>query len=315
MAEGNYEKILERISRASGVGKEEIERKVEAKRAKLSGLISKEGAAQVIASELGINFDNEKLKINELLSGMRKANVVGKVINLSPVRSFNKNGKEGKVANIIIADETSNLKVVLWDTHHIDLIERKKISEGSVIEILNASMRENELHLGSFSELKLSDEILENVKTERIMKEKKISEFKPQEAVSTRAFIVQTFEPRFFYICPQCKKKATPENEKYICNEHGNVLPEKRVLINIVLDDGSETIRTVLFHENVSLLGISEFENPPMLIQQRENVLGKEMFFTGNVRTNKFFNNTEFIADSVKEVELDKLIEKLEGKI
>ena len=67
MSDGNYERILEKISKASGIGKDEIERKVEAKRARLSGLISKEGAAQVIASELGISFENERLKINELL--------------------------------------------------------------------------------------------------------------------------------------------------------------------------------------------------------------------------------------------------------
>ena len=72
---GNYEKILERIVKSSEVGKEELERRVEAKRAKLSGLISKEGALQIIAAELGISFENEKLKINELLPGMRKTDL------------------------------------------------------------------------------------------------------------------------------------------------------------------------------------------------------------------------------------------------
>ena len=63
MGDENYVRILEKMAKASGLDKEELERRVEAKRAKLSGLISKEGAAQVIAAELGINFDNEKLKI------------------------------------------------------------------------------------------------------------------------------------------------------------------------------------------------------------------------------------------------------------
>ena len=118
----NYEKILERISRSSGVEKEELDRRVEAKRAKLSGLISKDGAAQIIAAELGISFDNERMKINELLPGMKRANVVGKVISLFPVRTFERQGKKNKVVNFIIADETSNIKVVLWDTNHIELI-------------------------------------------------------------------------------------------------------------------------------------------------------------------------------------------------
>jgi len=315
MAEENYHKILERISRTSGVEKEEIERKIEAKRAKLSGLISKEGAAQVIAAELGINFDNEKLKINELLPGMRKTNVIGKVISLFPVRAFTtKKGDLSKVCNIILADETSNIKVVLWDTHHIDLIEKNLVKEGSIVEVINGTMRDSELHLGSFSEFKLSDEILENVKTEKIVREKKISEFKPQEAVSVRAFVVQTFAPRFFYVCPECRKKATQDGENYICEQHGKVPAEKRALINIVLDDGSETIRSVLFHETLKDIGINALDDPNLLAQQRENILGREMFFSGNVRMNKFFNNAEFIVDSAKEIDLDELIEKLEGK-
>ena len=63
----NYLELLEKISNVSGVAKEEIERKIEAKRAKLSGLVSKEGAAQIVAAELGVNFEKEKIKKNKKL--------------------------------------------------------------------------------------------------------------------------------------------------------------------------------------------------------------------------------------------------------
>ncbi len=46
MVQGNYERVLEKIASSAGLEKEEVERRVEAKRSKLSGLISKEGAAQ-----------------------------------------------------------------------------------------------------------------------------------------------------------------------------------------------------------------------------------------------------------------------------
>ncbi len=310
----NYERILEKIAQVSGLGKEEISRRVEAKRAKLAGLISQEGAAQIVAAELGINFDNEKLKINELLPGMRKVNVVGKVINLFPVRTFTtKKGEEGKVANMFIADETSNVKVVLWDTNHIELIEKSEIVENKVVEISNASMRDNEIHLGSFSEFKLSDEVLNDVKTERVVREKNIIDFRVGEDLSVRAFIVQAFEPKFFHVCPECRKKATQEADGFVCAEHGKVSAEKRALITIVLDDGTETMRAVLFHENLPKIGLTELENSERLINQREDLLGKEMIFSGNVRNNKFFNNNEFIVNDVAEVNLDELIGKLEG--
>lgn len=307
MIQGNYEKILERIANSSGLEKEEIERRIEAKRAKLSGLISKEGAAQIIAAELGISFDNEKLKINELLSGMGKVNVVGKVINLSPVRKFTtKKGDEGKVTNLFIADDTSNIKVVLWDTNHIELIEKGEIVEGKVVEIVNASMRDNELHLGSFSELKLSNEVFENVKTERVVKEKNIIDFKVGDSLSVRAFIVQSFPPRFFEVNKETGKKITEEEKTQ------GIAFEKRALINIVLDDGTESIRTVLFHEVLPKIGLIDLEDPEKIIFQREDLLGKEMVFLGNVRMNKFFNNPEFIINDVSELNLDELIDKLE---
>jgi replication factor A1 len=315
MIQGNYDKIIEKISNVSGVGKEELERRVEAKRAKLAGLISKEGAAQVIAAELGISFDKEKLKINELLPGMKKVNTIGKVLNVSPVRSFTtKSGAESKVTNLIIADDTSNVKVVLWDVNHIALVETGKINEGVVVEIANGSIRDNEIHLGSFSDLKISNEMLEGVVTEKVVMEKNIIHLRVGDSAKLRAFIVQSFEPKFFHVCTECGKKATQEGDAFTCVAHGKCIPEKRALINIVLDDGTETIRSVIFHEGLKNLGITELDNTEALIVQKQGLLGKEMMFSGNVRMNKFFNTPEFIIDSVKEVDFDKLLESLEDK-
>lgn len=306
----NYEKLVEKISRSSGLDKEEIDRRVTMKQEKISGLISKEGAAQIIAAELGIFLDSEKSKISELASGMKRVNVVGKVINLFPVRTFTRNGQESKVANLLMADETSNIKVVLWDVNHIELIETGKVAEGSVIEIINASARGNEIHLGSFSELKLSDEVLENVKTEKVFKEKNIGDFEISDNVQTRAFIVQAFKPKFFNVCPDCKRKVINEGENLVCGEHGKVVPEKRALMNIVLDDGTGTMRTVLFHEKLGDLINTEGEE--FSEEKKQEILGKEMVFSGSVRMNKFFNNLEFIVEDLKEINVDDLVLSLE---
>jgi len=309
---GNYDKLVERIAKSSGLEKEEIERRVEAKRAKLSGLISREGAAQVIAAELGINFDNEILKIEELVPGMRKVNTLGKVIRLFPIRSFTtKKGDQSKVANIIVADETSNIKVVLWDTNHISLIETGRIGEGTVIEISNGSMRENEVHVGSFSDIKPSEKIILEVKTEKPVKEKVISEFKQGDSVTLRAFIVQVFDPRFFNVCLECKKKVTANQQGFVCEVHGSVAPEKRALMNLVIDDGTETIRAVVFNDLLPSLGIKDLENPERLAEQRQDLLGKEFILSGNVRNNSYFNTLEFIIDKVEAPNLDLLIQKM----
>ena len=305
--EENYEKILERISKVSGFTKEELGERVEAKRTKLSGLISREGALQVIAAELGISFEDEKLKINELLPGMRKVKIIAKIISLSPVRTFtNKNGDQGKVANMVVADDTSNIKVVLWDTNHIELIEKENLVLDSVIEIAGASMRDNEIHLGSFSEIKVSSEILSDVKTEKQIREKEICDLVIGDYTKIRAFIVQAFEPKFFEINKQTGRKITDEERA------SGAQPEKRMLMTIVLDDGFETIKAVLFSEILKKLGIDSLEDLNLLNQQRENILGKELFFIGNVRRNSYFNNQELILDDFEEPDLDKLIIELE---
>ncbi|MBI4116724.1 hypothetical protein HY449_03185 [Candidatus Pacearchaeota archaeon] len=309
MEDGNYEKLVHLISKSSSLPRDEIEKKVVAKRERISGLISKEGAAQIIAAELGVSLDGGKLKIDELLSGMKKVNVVGKILNISPVRSFTtKNGKEGKVVNLIVADETSNVKVVLWDLNHIVKIEKNEISHESVVEITNGMMRENELHLGNFSEIKLSGEEIGEVKTARVVKEKKISELNMGDNAKLRAFIVQAFEPKPFNVCKECRKKAVQEGDYFTCAEHGKTIPEKRFLMNFVLDDGTGTIRAVAFHENLKNLGFADFENPEILARQREQILGKEMFFSGNVRMNKFFNNQEFSINAIEGINIDELI-------
>lgn len=305
--EGNYDKIMARLSQSSGVEPDEINRRVEAKRAKLSGLISKEGALQVIAAELGISFDNEKLKIDELLTGMRKVNFTGKVITLYPIRTFTtKDGTQGKVVNMIVADDTSNIRLVLWDTNHIELIESGQVKEGVCVEVVSGNMRQGEVHLGSFAEFKISQEEFPEVQTEKPMKEKEVSQFNIGESVQTRAYVVQSFDPRFFIANTGTGKKATEEEIA------SGVQTEKRAILNIVIDDGTENIRAVLFHEMVKKLGLNEYEDENLIQQQKQNILGKEMIFSGDVRMNSYFNNPELIVNNVEEVNLDKLISILE---
>ena len=306
--------IIERIVRASGLEKEEIERKVEAKRAKLSGLISKEGAAQIIAAELGINFDDQEVKIQELLPGMRKANIVGKVIQLFPVREYKKENRSGKVASFICADETGNVRVVMWDMSHISKIESGDIKEGDVVSIKNAMMRGNELHLSGFSEIKKSDAVMENVQVEKSSKKNLIKEVNVGESVELRGTIVQIFPPRFYVVCPECKKKLVEEGELLKCEEHGIVKPEKRAVFNFVLDDGTETIRVVLFSDQLSSLFGYNLEDEAELSKFMDDYLGSEVVIKGDIRRNRLFDNLEIISNSIEKVDVDKLIEELESQ-
>ena len=309
----NYDKLLERITRSSALAREEIERKIEAKKAKLSGLISKEGAAQIVAAELGINFAQERLKISELVEGKKRANLIGKIIKIGPIREFNKNGREGKVANLTIADETSNARVVLWDTNHISLIEKGKIKESSVIEIANASVRNGELHLSSFADIKISNEKIDAVISEKLYSEKTLSNAKPGESIKTRATILKSFDPRYFEVCPECGKRAIDEE----CKIHGKVSPQKRALLSIVIDDGSETMRSVIFGDQIKQLGLTDKEifSLEEYTKVKDKFLGEEKVFTGNIKNNALYNTIELNIESIESPDLDLLLKELESKM
>jgi len=241
--------------------------------------------------------EEERLKISELLQGMKRANVIGQITKIYPVRSFKKNDREGKIGSFLLGDDTSNIRVVLWDANQIALIEKEELKEGEFVEIMNGSVRNGEMHLSAFSDIKHSNEKIENVKTEREFAMGKIKDAQVGSNFKVRAVIVQTFEPRYF----ESKQNAD----------------EKGVLLNIVLDDGTETIRAVLFGENIKKLGLNDEEifSLEKFNEKKQDLLGEEKFFAGNFRTNSFFNNLEMSIDNVEEINVDTLVQELEANI
>lgn len=306
----NYYQLIERIAKAANVSVEEINRKVEGKRAKLSGLISREGAAQIIAAEMNINFEKQLMKVNELVSGMKKVNLTGKILKIFPVKSFKKDNREGKIGSFMLGDETGAVRSVLWDTNHIKLIEDNAIKEGDVVDLSNAVVRNSEVHLTSFSDIKKSAKIIENVKTSVESHEKKIADFRIGEGVKTRAFIVQAFEPKFFHVCPECNGKVIESAEGAICEKHGRIVPVRRALVSLVIDDGTGNIRAIMFTENIEK--IAKLEELDNFMNLKERLLGDEMVFSGMIRQNKLFNNPELFISDIEKPEIEKIIEQLE---
>ncbi len=310
MIQGNYEQILKMISEGSNLPVEEIERRIEARRAKLSGLISKEGAAQIVASELGISFDKQKLKISNLLSGMRRINITGKILRVNKIVEYNKNGRSGKIASFLIADETGNIRVVLWDVNHIRLFEVGEIKEGDTVEIANGDIRNGELHLSSFADIKLSQAVITNVQTKQAVQHKSLDKVQMNDSISTRAFIVQIFGPTFYLVCPECNKKVS---ETGTCEAHGKVIPKKNAILTLIIDDGTNNMRAVLFSEQIKkIVNSDELPSSDSFMEKRNLLIGSEVILEGNVRKNKLSENLEIFVNSVEEINLDRVIEELE---
>lgn len=311
----NYELLIERIAKSAGLEKSEVERKVEAKKAKLSGLISKEGAAQIIAAELGINFEDQDLKVSELMSGMRKVNIVGKIMQLFPVREFEKNDRKGKVLNFVLADDTGSTRVVLWDVNHIALFESEEIKEGDVVEIKNGSTRDLEIHLSGFSEIKKSSVEIGDVRTEAVLNEGVLADVRQGQNVKIRGVVVQVFQPRFYSVCPTCNKKIIAgEDGVFKCVEHGAVEKKDRAILNFVLDDGTESMRVVMFSDQIGqVVPEEDLKDEKKAAVFRDDFFGTEIWLSGRVNRNQLFNNLEIVASNVERVDVEALIGELDN--
>lgn len=70
-----------------------------------------------------------------------KVNVIARIIRIPAVRSYNKNGKDGKVASLELEDESGKISYTLWN-NNVDLIENLELNDGDTVKILQAQVRE-----------------------------------------------------------------------------------------------------------------------------------------------------------------------------
>ena len=308
-----FEDIISKIKEKGGLTENEINSKIEQKTKQLSGLISKEGAAHIIANELGIKIFEDfsgKLQIKNVLAGMRDVETVGKVQQIFETREFQTENRQGKVASIVVGDETGTIRFVLWGSQTDNL---KEINQGDVVKVVGGYVRENqgrrEVHLNDRSKLTINPEGEEIKEVKEVtVNRKEIKDLSESDSgIELLGTIVQVFDPRFFEVCPECGKRARAgEGEGFSCEKHGTVKQEYSYVFNLVLDDGTETVRTVFFRNQMErLLGMSkekimQYKDAPEKFEEIKNdLLGNQIKIVGRVNKNSFFDRLEFISQLV----------------
>ena len=325
-----YEEIILKINESTKMNSSEIEERVEKKMKQLSGLISKEGAAHIVANELGVKvFEplSGKLQVKNIIKGMRDVETIGKVVQVYGIKEFATENRAGKVASMIIGDETATIRVVMWGAQ---ADASANLGQGDIIKITGGYTRENngrlELHLNDRSQLLINPKG-ETVKEVNIQSRqgtrktiKDLSEADNEaELLGT---IVQVFDLRFYEVCPKCSKRARPSVDLFVCAEHGNVIPAYSYVLNAVLDDGTETIRCVFFRNQVEkLLGKTQEQllnfksNPAEFEAVKNGLLGTITKLNGRPNNNSMFNRLEFVVNSVDiNPSPEEEIKKLEGQ-
>lgn len=82
---------------------------------------------------------NQVQEISSLIEGNGNISIQGRLIAISNIKTFTtKKGREGKVANLTVEDNTGKIRVVMW-TDNMKYMSR--ISEGDIVKINNLEVR------------------------------------------------------------------------------------------------------------------------------------------------------------------------------
>ena len=307
-----YEQIISKIKEESNISESEIEGKINEKMKQLSGLISKEGAAHIVANELGIKiFDafSGKLRIKNILAGLRNVETVGKVLQTYELREFTTNERQGKVASMVIGDETGTIRVVLWGSQADNI---KNISNDMIVKVAGGYVKDNngniEIHMNERSKLILNPpgenvNVVKQSTTER----REISSIKENDGnVDVLGTIVQAFDPRFFPIDPETGRKVTENEGKFYFGDKIIENPDHSYVLNVIVDDGTDSMRVVFFRETMEKLlncskekALGYMNNPESFEQVKSDLLGTLIKINGRVKKNLFFDRLELVANDV----------------
>ena len=319
--------LKEKILQSKKISAADLDTKLQSKITELSGLISEEGAAHIIANELGISLveeNQEELKIKKIYAGMKNVSTVGKIVRIFEVREFQKGEGIGKVRSVVLGDETGTTRVVFWN-EQVDLLANAV--EGDVLQVDEAYVRDNqgspEIHLGDKGSIKLNPEgiIVETVRESTpTFTRKKINELQEGEAgAEVMGTIVQVFDPRFFFLCPQCNKRVRESGNEYVCDAHNVVQPSLSYVMNLVVDDGSGNIRSVFWKNQINHLldkSVEDMavykEDPAKFEEVKDSLFGEQFVLMGKVKKNDMFDRLEFNVQMVKKADPSEEIAKVE---
>ena len=312
----SLEQAIAKIKEKSGLSDEEIESKIKAKMDQFSGLVSKQGAAHIVANELKIKLievttSPSKLKVNNLIAGMQSVEILTKVLAVYPLRQFNSNGRDGQLRSVVLGDETGNTRAVFWNEQANQL---ENIKKGDVIKLTGAYVKEDrdkspELHVNDRSALAVNPPE-ETVEAANLSPLKKLGDIKEDDSwIDAIGTVTEVFDLKFFEICDQCGRRARPDDKgEFICATHNSVTPKYSYLINVVLDDGTVPMQAVFFREvaqqflkktDEELLSLREI--PEAFEETKSDMLGSFVKVSAKVNKNEMFNRIELSVNYVEE--------------
>ena len=321
----SLEAMVERICEHAKLEPSKVRQLIAEKQDELSGLVSEEGAAYIVARELGLNMLREtrkQLKVKSLVSGLRSVDLVARIARIFDERQFEREGKKGVVVNLLVGDETGMVRLSLWNDETA-IVREGRIKEGDVIKVSGGWVKTDnrdalELRVGRGSIEKVDQEVRlpDRNKMEQDFQATKrapISGFREGGQYETRGALVQVFRRNpFFAICPTCETRIRENDGKWVCDEHGEVKPKYALVLSGIIDDGTGNIRAVFFRELAErmfgmgvkeLRQLAEKSTDTLAVFDSIQSMGRDFMFRGRVKVNALTGNPEFMVNGIEDVD------------
>jgi len=291
--------IIDKITEKSNKSKEEIINLINQRKNQFPEL-TEDAILRMLATENGIIPIKRDYKIKEINQRINHVNLSARIKKKFPPRTVTVKGREARVMNFVIEDETGEMPVVTWNENYIDKIMGSK--DGENISIANAYSKENpfngivELNLGSGSAISVNSTFTQQ-KEETRTKYKKIKELNDGETANINGFITRLFSDDIYLIrCNICKKKVDIE-----CDIHKDKALSKTLRIRGIFDDGIYSSSITFFDKQAdSLLKISESQD----IREKLNDISFGLYQLNiSAKMNRFNDNYSLTARKVAKAE------------
>lgn len=275
-------------------------------------------STEIISIEEETHLENSFIEIGNLLEKGGFGNIEGKIQEIDDVKSIQlKNGETKELQKLILADETGEILVAIWgDKVNPELKVDDSIQIKKVIAKVNSYSNEMEASLSTRSSIEISNKNFKIKKTSKTLRKpqqestgerKKIEEINEDDFYEFKGSIIQDIKKISLYTaCSKCNRKI--DNCK--CDKPGEKV--NRMILNLILDDESSTIRGTLMGEKAELFFNESTDNikkmeengklDEFLKEKNLELIGKEFIFSGKAKFSDYNDKYEINIRSFKEV-------------
>ncbi|UCD02261.1 MAG: DUF2240 family protein [Promethearchaeota archaeon] len=263
------------------------------------------------------------------------ASLRGIITSIDNLRTVSiKSGEDLPLLGFILSDNTDGIRVTLWNEKAEEY--SKILSVGQGLELKNVFIKysnfsnRNEISILDESVIELIDLEINNLKTVEVDRKElkpyfsgnyeKIVNINAPGTVEVKGFIAKDLTTITIYeACSNCNKKI----DNCTCGLREKT--ENRMIINLIIDDGSGTVRTTLVGETaekfigVETEKISQIKETPefekFLEKKSSEFLGKDIIIRGRARFSDYSNSYEISVYDFKELNIDEELERVINKI